>query len=489
MTGPYDSNRYDGLRSFLDECERLGEVQVIKGADWNLEIGAVTEATSEMIEEPPALLFDEIKDYPKGWRVLSIPTASRVRMNIVLGLPIDTPAMEIVRNTARRIRSTKPIPPREVADGPILQNVIKGSKVDVLKFPVLKSHKNDGGRYIGTGCSVINRDPETGYVNMGTYRMQVHKPDLLGLWMSPGQQGRQICERYWAQGKACPVVATFGGDPLIFLLSYTKFPFGVSELERVGGLLGRPLDVIKGPLTGLPIPAHCEVAIEGEIPPPSEEMHSEGPFGEWPGYYTVGTGANGDLQPVIRVKAIYHRDDPILLNMAPQWPGAPHHSVRFEGGMLWDQMEAAGVPGIAGVYLHHPMLVVVAIKQQYAGHAKQAGMACLVCSASARNGRWVIVVDEDIDPSNMKEVTWAMTTRVDPASDIQIVDGTWSTPLDPRMPPELSENGPHVNSRAIVYAVRPFGWRDKFPMVNRIDAEQRAAVIEKYSGVLPFKKK
>jgi 4-hydroxy-3-polyprenylbenzoate decarboxylase len=482
-------NEYDGLRSFLQLCEQHGEVKTITGADWNLEIGAITEATSELIKEPPALLFDEIKGYPRGRRVLSIPTASRVRMNLALGLPIDTPKMDIVRHAAKKLRGAPPIPPREVETGPIMQNVMRGEDVDLTQFPVLKSHPLDGGRYIGTGDSVINRDPETGYVNVGTYRIQMHQGDKLGIWMSPGQQGKLICERYWKQGKACPVAVTFGADPLIFFLSYTKFPFGVSEFDRVGGMLGHPLDVIKGPLTGLPIPAHAELAIEGEIPPPSEETHQEGPFGEWPGYYTVGTGGTSDQQPVIRVKAVYHRDDPIMLNMAPQWPGAPHHSVRFEGGILWEQLEAAGVPGIVGVFVHHPMLIVVSIKQQYAGHAKQTGMAVLGCASAARNGRFVIIVDEDIDPSNMDEVVWAMSTRVDPSVDIQTVTNCWASPLDPRMPPDVSENGPHINSRAILYAIRPWEWRDRFPAVNRISREQMAEVVKKYTGVLPFPKR
>ncbi len=482
-------NEYDGLRTFLQLCEAHGEVKTIAGADWNLEIGAITESASELIKEPPALLFDEIKGYPKGHRVLSIPTASRVRMNLALGLPVDTPKMEIVRYAAKKMKAATPIPPAFVETGPVMQNVMRGDDVDLTKFPVLKSHQLDGGRYIGTGDSVINRDPETGYVNVGTYRIQMHEGNKLGIWMSPGQQGRLICERYWKQGKACPVAVTFGGDPLIFFLSYTKFPFGVSEFDRVGGMLGRPLDVIRGPVTGLPIPAHAEIAIEGEIPPPSEETHQEGPFGEWPGYYTVGTAGTNDMQPVIRVKAVYWRNNPIMLNMAPQWPGAPHHSVRFEGGILWEQLEAAGVPGIAGAYVHHPMLIVVAIKQQYAGHAKQTGMAVLACATGARNGRFVIIVDEDIDPSNMDEVVWAMTTRVDPSVDIQTVTNCWASPLDPRMPPDVSENGPHTNSRAIVYAVRPWEWRDKFPAVNRISREQMAEVVKKYSGALPFPKR
>jgi UbiD family decarboxylase len=477
---------YDGLRSFLAECEKHGEVKLIRSADWNLEIGALTEMVSELIDEPPALMFDEIKGYPKGFRVLSIPTASRVRMAIALGLAPDTPRMEIVRHAAQRIKHAPPIPPKEVATGPVMANIMRDNEVDLLRFPVLLAHKGDGGRYIGTGDTVINRDPETGYVNMGTYRLQVHERNLLGIWQSPGQQGRLIAERYWKQGKACPVVATFGGDPLLFFLSYTKFPFGISELDRAGGMLGRPVDVIKGPLTGLPIPAHAEVAIEGEIPPPEIEQRLEGPFGEWPGYYTVGRKGVAEEQPVIRVKAIYYRNDPILLNMAPQWPGAPHHSVRFEGGILWEQLEAAGVPGIVGAYVHNPFFIVVAIRQQYAGHAKQAGLAVLGCAASARNGRFVVIVDEDIDPSNMDEVIWAMTTRVDPATDIEIVQNCWATPLDPRMPPAQAANGPHTNARAIYYAVRPWAWRDKFPPVNRIDKDQRAAILKKYGRMLPF---
>ena len=110
-----------------------------------------------------------------------------------------------------------------------MQNTMTGNEIDIFKFPILKSHRLDGGRYIGTGDSLINRDPDCGYVNVGTYRMQVHEGNLLGLWMSPGQQGRLIAERYWKEGKACPVVAIFGGDPLVFFFSYTKFPF-----RRVG---------------------------------------------------------------------------------------------------------------------------------------------------------------------------------------------------------------------------------------------------------------
>ena len=480
------TREYDGLRTFLGKCEEFGEIRTISGADWELEIGALTESTSELIPEPPALMFDEIKGYPKGFRVLSLPVASRVRTALALGLPTDLKPMELVREASRRVKNAERVPPKEVETGPVMQNVMRDNEVDLLKFPAIRAHKGDGGRYIGSGDTVINRDPDSGYVNMGTYRIQVHEKNLLGLWQSPGQQGRQIAERYWKKGKPCPVVATFGGDPLLFMASYTKFAWGVSELEGAGGIMGQPVEVIPGPLTGLPIPAHAEIAIEGEIPPPDVESREEGPYGEWTGYYAGGTLGTGEDQPVIRVKAIYYRDDPILLNMAPQWPGAPHHGVRFEGGILWDQLEAAGVAGVKGAYIHNAFLAVVAIEQRYAGHAKQTGMATLGCAAAARNGRFIVIVDDDIDPSNMKEVWWAMTSRCNPASDIDIIDNCWASPLDPRMPRDVSKTGPHVNSRAIVQAVRPWAWRGEFPAVNRIDADQREAVVEKFKELLPF---
>ena len=480
-----ETDSYDGLRSFIAACDRLGEIRTILHADWNLEIGALTETVAELIPEPPALLFDRIKGYEPGYRVLSLPTASRVRMAIALGLPPDTPRLDLLRHTLRRLRDAPAVPPREVATGPVMQNVMRDREVNLGKFPAILAHRNDGGRYIGTGSTVLNRDPDSGYVNMATYRMQIHETNLLGLWHNPGQQGRVIAEKYWKRGESCPVAATFGGDFLLFMLSYMKFPWGVSELERAGGVLGGPVEVINGPLTGLPIPAHAEIAIEGEIPPLAVEARDEGPFGEFTGYYAGGTLATGEPQPVIRVKAVYHRNDPIILNMSPQWPGAPHHSVRFEAGALWDHLEAAGIPAITGVYIHMSGFVIIAIEQKYAGHDRQTAMAALGSPATFM-GRFVVIVDHDIDPSNLKEVMWAMSTRTDPVTDVQIVDGLRGTPMDPRMSPERKAHGPHTSSRVVVFATRPWQWRDKFPMVNRIDPDQRKAMVEKYGSVLPF---
>ena len=477
---------YNDFRGFIEEAKKISDYRVIEGADWDAEIGALVESTAELVSQPPMLIFDKINGYPPGFRVCSLPYASYKRVALAMGLPVDKSKLEVLRLAARKVKAAKPIAPKEISSSPLFENVLKGDEVNLFMFPALRFHENDGGRYFGPGGGLINRDLDTGYVNTGTYRMQLHDKNTLGVWLSPGQNGQQICRRYWEQGKSCPMVATFGQHPMVFMPSYTKYPFGRSEMEMSGGLIGRPLEVIPGPVTGLPIPASSEIAIEGEIPPPSEESRDEGPYGEWPGYYSGGTLGTGDKQPVIRVKAIYYRNDPILEDEAPLWPGAVKMDLQLSAGVLWDQLESAGVQDIVGVYNHTQFFTVVSIKQKFAGHAKQAGLAVVSCAASGRNGRYVVIVDDDIDPTNQKEVLWAMMTRVDPATNIDIIDGCWSTPLDPRMPPYKRDSGDHTNSRGIFYAVRPFEWRDKFPKVSRSSRELREKTIAKFKGVIPF---
>jgi len=481
---------FDDFRTFLAACQELDgdEVTVIEGADWNEEIGALTEACADLIGQPPALLFDKIKDYPEGHRVVSLPTASWKRAALALGLDSSLPKLELVRLATEKVkRATRnPILPSSVPSGPVMENTFTGEDVDIWQLPVPRYHAADGGRYLGTGCALIVKDPDSDFVNMGTYRMQVHAGNKLGIWMSPGQQGRQICQRYWDLGLAAPVVVAISLDPLTFMASHTKIPWGKNELEMAGGLRGKAVEVIDGPITGLPIPAGAEIAIEGEIPPPSEEAAEEGPFGEWPGYYSGGTRGTGELQPVIRVKALYFRNNPIIHNQAPMWTGANAMAIPIGAGMLWDQLEAAGVQDITGVFSFSGYLVAISIKQRFAGHAKQTGLAAISAAAGARNGRYVVIVDEDIDVTDIKEVLWAMETRVDPFTNIELIDGTWSTPLDPRMPPDKRENGDHTNSRAIFYAVRPYHWKDQFPQVSRTPAALRTQVMEKYKDLLPF---
>lgn len=475
---------FNDLGSFIDEAKKIDSWREVRGVNWDLELGTIVEGVAESGEGAPMLIFDDITGYPSGHRAVALLYDSPKRFALVMGLPLDADRMTLAQLASKKIDQIHPVEPVTVTEGPVMERCFTGDDIDMLSLPVPKYHTYDGGRYIGTGTTFINRDPESGYVNMGTYRQQVHERNLLGLWQSPGQQGRQIAEKYWKEGKACPVVATYGGDPVVFFASHQKLPYGQSELAWAGGLRGRPVELIEGPETGLPIPAYAEIVIEGEVPPPSEQSHEEGPFGEWPGYYSGGSIGTGEPQPVIRVKALYHRAHPILHAQAPLWPGARQGEVQLGAAVMQSEIERLGIQGLRGVYSYTRYLVVVSLKQAYAGHALQAGLAVVASGSGARNGRHVIVVDEDIDPSNMQEVMWAFQTRCDPATDIRIIDGTWSTPLDPRMSPFRRDSHDYTNSRAIHLAVRPFPWKDKFPVANRCDPELLRSTMAKFADQL-----
>jgi UbiD family decarboxylase len=153
-------------------------------------------------------------------------------------------------------------------------------------FPTPKWHEHDGGRYIGTGDMVIIKDPDSGWINVGTYRSCVVAKDRVTLWIIEHKHGKQIARKYWNAGRPCPVAIVLGCEPATWLAAPSAAKSGVSEYEYAGALRGAPLEVIRAPFTGLPIPATAEIVIEGEMPSPEEESHAEGPFGEWPGYYT-----------------------------------------------------------------------------------------------------------------------------------------------------------------------------------------------------------
>ncbi len=472
-----DRQRHVDLRDLLSRFDALGELERITGADWNLEMGALAELVAG--RDPgrsPALLFDEIPGYAKGFRVLSGAANSFRRLATVLGLPEPRNEIDLVRSVRERLtRSFQLIPPVEVDDGPILENVIEAGNVDLLKFPVPKVHELDGGRYIGTDDAVVMRDPDSGWVNLGTYRVQVHDRNTAGIWISPGKHGRFIREKYFARGEPCPVLILCGQDPLLFLAGHQEVAQGVSEYDYAGGHRGRPFEVIRSRAHGLPMPAQAEIVLEGAISP--NETRREGPFGEFMGYYASGASE----QPIVRIERIYHRDDPILTLAVPSRPPENFTFARaaIKSAMIWEEVEKAGLPGVAGVWCHEAgagrLFNVIALKQMYPGHAKQAGLLAAGCRSGSYAGRWVIVVDEDIDPSNIFDVVWAMSTRCDPPEDVDFVRRAWSTPLDPML-----REPPWENNRAIVNACRPWGWKDEFPTVAEASPELKRKVMEKW---------
>jgi len=207
---------YRDLRDWVQKADEMGEVKTLKNCDWNLEIGAVTELVARK-EDGPAVLFDEIKDYPKGYRVLSNSLSSRKRIGLTLNLPPGDSKMDFVRSWREKYKTLKPIPPKIVKKSPLFENVYKEKDIDLLKFPTPKWHQLDGGRYIGTGSIDITRDPDEDWVNWGTYRVMIHDKDTVGFYISPGKHGRIQREKYSSTGRACKIAMSFGHDPLVFL--------------------------------------------------------------------------------------------------------------------------------------------------------------------------------------------------------------------------------------------------------------------------------
>jgi 4-hydroxy-3-polyprenylbenzoate decarboxylase len=250
----------------------------------------------------------------KGSRVL-INFFGGKRKNMTLGFATDLSKIDLSEGFRTNfIGPMRRIAPKYVDDGPIFENVMTGDDVDVTAFPAPKWHAADGGRYIGTGSFNVTRDPDEGWVNCGTYRVMIHDAKTAGFYISPGKHGRQMRDKYQARRAPMPVAVVCGGDPMTFLMASSEVPYGVSEYEVVGGVRGKPVEVINGPVTGLPIPANAEIVLEGFVEPGNERV--EGPFGEWTGYYA------SDLrpEPVLDIKAVYYRNNPILLGCVPQRP-------------------------------------------------------------------------------------------------------------------------------------------------------------------------
>ena len=472
---------FQSLREYLQKVEEYGALLRIDGADCEEEIGALAEIVASTAQHP-MLLFDKIKGFPEGYRVSANTMGGIRRMALGLGLAPTLGNVELVQAWKEKLKTFKPIEPNEVRSGPVLENVSSGTQVNLQKFPAPKWHERDGGHYIGSGCCVMTRDPDSGWVNMGVYRVVVHDERTLGIFINHIQHGRQILEKYWSQRKSCPVAISFGQDPALFLAAAQREPWGVGELSVAGWLRGEPVDVLKGEFTGLPIPAHAEIVIEGEIPPIEEESRAEGPFGERTGYYATGMRN----EPVVRVSCLMHRSQPIIQGDPPlkPVPGMDHFGIPLPAAAVWSALEYAGVPDVCGVWLHGPFATVISIKQRYEGHARQAASIALGVRTTLALGRFVIVVDDDIDPSDLRDVFWAITTRCDPAAQTEVLRDFPTSDINPRVAPEDRQAGHFVASKMIIDACRPNRWLKDFPATNVMNAERRKRITEKWRSVL-----
>jgi len=476
------------LRNWLSEMEKRAKLKVVRGAHWDLEIGGITELVMKK-KASPTLLFDEIVDYPPGYRVATNVTHASedpVRAAISIGISEDvSTTKDLVYLLKDRMpkweAQSKNYPPEWVNDGPVLEEIYRDDDIDMLKFPSPRWHEKDGGRYIGTGCAVITQDPETGRLNIGTYRVMVHDRNSLGIYMAPVRHGLADMRKYHNQGRAAPVVISFGHHPLFLVVG--GFPMAGSiapaqEFAYLGAITEHPVPVVRGEMTGLPIPAESEVAIEGRWEPGAEM--NEGPFGEFTGYYSGGS----EPAPYIKVDRVYHRSDPILLGANPG--KHPSYGIEIFSYAMWLRyLEAINVVGVTMIATHclaSRQLIAVSIRQRYAGHAREVGH--IVTQLVGRGfGRYVVVVDDDIDVMDIEDVTFAMATRADPAEDIDIIRRASSHRVDPLMQQETPRER-WVNSRAVIDACIPFERRANFPPVASISPEFAETIRAKWGKII-----
>jgi UbiD family decarboxylase len=468
------------LREWLALIDASGRLlRIDQPVDPEEELAAITFMATRR-ENAPALLF-EVLGGRTGARVLAnMLGSSKERYALAVGLDPDLSIAEMIAAT-RGIMNRRIAPvrvPREKA--PVNEIILREKEIDLTAYPAPKFWPGDGGRYIGTGDITLTAHPASGRINVGVYRQMLHGPRRVGLYCSPGKHGLLDREAWWARGEPCEVVAAYGVDPVLFMLGAQAFGANESEFDVAGGIMGHAVELTDAEYVRLPIPANAELVIEGVLHP--GDLEPEGPLGEFTGYY----GRERSPQPVIEVKALHSRRSPILtaalMAKYPSCEIGAYYAIMRSARIL-DDLERIGVSGVLAAYAHPAAasgwgIVVVAMQQQYAGHAAQVLALTAQCPAAAYYTKWIIAVDEDVDPTDVNEVMWALSTRCHPAEDIDVLRNTWSTGLDPSQ--FSAENRPY-GSKALINACKPHRHIGQFPPATLLRREVYERVAARWA--------
>jgi 4-hydroxy-3-polyprenylbenzoate decarboxylase len=439
---------YNDLREFFDKLESMDDLAKIKEeVDWNLEAGAIMRRANE--SEAPCVLFENIKGYPRGYRLASGVLSTFKRLALTMEMNPDSTYNEILDEYMNRRKN--PIKPIVVSDGPCKENIIKGDEVDLFRFPAPLVHGGDGGRYIGTLDIGICKDFDSDWVNYGTYRLMIHDKNSTGIAMLPSQHVGIIYTKYEGEGKPMPYVACIGVDPVISFIATTGVPYGVNEVDIIGGVRREPLRLIKCETLDLYVPATAELVLEGEMLP--YERRDEGTFGEYSGYQVSERGP----RPVFKVKCITHRNNPII---TVSCIGVYRDDFLIAGLMGWaadfkEYLLELGIP-ITGIYIppeSGAQLCIVATKTPYPRIANRIASAIW----GHKNGLFiprVMVVNDDVDPTNMTQVIHAFVTKCHPKTGTIIFDkspGCVVTPFIDQFIEERDEKGLMASGCNVLY--------------------------------------
>lgn len=420
----------EDLREFMASLEEKGWLRHINvEVDPSWEVGAICRENFN--RRGPALVFSKVRGF-------SIPLivgvlGSLESYALPLGCKPNVP--EIAKIWDRAYEA--PVKAEEVSKNEAPCKEVKLDKVNLYSdpFPVPHWHPLDAGPELGTFHGVITKDPETGWINMGTYRNQILEKDKVGCLVPPYKHIAYHWRKWKSLGKkAMPLAIAIGLDPYLSMVAVSGVPAEVDEYDVAGGLKGGPIKVVKAETSDILVPANAEIILEGEMPT-EEFWPEEGPFGEFSGYM-------GELRRnshFIKINFITHRRNPYFQGT---YEGKPPHESGIVRGIgrscaLYEHLHRSGCPGVKDVCVTiggaAGLHAVVSIKKSFPGHAR--AVMALVWGYTVLFCKHVVVVDEDIDVWNPFLVEWAIATRVQASRDVVIVENAHTGVLDPSQVP------------------------------------------------------
>ncbi len=432
--------QYKDLRDFIAQLEQLGELKRISHpVDPHLEITEICDRT--LRGGGPALLFESVKgsDYPLLGNLFGTPRRVALgmgeesvealrevgRLLATLKEPEPPKGMKDAWSKLPMYRKVLDMAPREIRRPPCQEEIEEGEAVDLSRIPVQTCWPGDAGPLITWGL-VVTRGPEKPRQNLGIYRMQViGRNRVIMRWLS--HRGGALDFRDWQQrhpGKPFPVAVALGADPATILGAVTPIPDTLSEYAFAGLLRGSKTEVARCIGCDLQIPASAEFVLEGHIHP--DDMADEGPFGDHTGYYN-----EVDRFPVFTIDRITRRRAPIYHST---YTGRPPDEPAILGVALNEvfvPILQKQFPEIVDFYLPPEgcsyRMAVVSMKKQYPGHAKRVMLGVWSFLRQFMYTKFVIVTDDDVNVRDWNDVIWAITTRMDPARDLTLVE---NTPID-----------------------------------------------------------
>ncbi|WP_413740284.1 non-oxidative hydroxyarylic acid decarboxylases subunit C [Sodalis sp. RH14] len=425
---------FDDLRQFLQALDENGQLLHVKDSvQAEPDLAAAANAAGRIGDKAPALYFDNIAGFTDA-KVALNTLGSWPNHAIALGMAPGTSTKDQVAEFIRRWDEF-PVSVERRANPPWRENSVEGDDINLFEIlPLFRLNDGDGGFYLDK-AAVVSRDPQDpdnfGKQNVGIYRMQVKGKRRLAIQPVPVHDIAIHLKAAEERGEDLPIAITLGNDPIITLMASTPLGYDQSEYEMAGALRQAPYPIATAPLTGFDVPWGSEVVIEGVIESRKREL--EGPFGEFTGNYS-----GGHRMPVIRIDRVSYRTQPIFESL---YLGMPWTEVDYLIGPatcvpLYKQLKAdfPEVQAVNAMYTHG-LLAIISTKKRYGGFAKAVGLRAMTTPHGLGYVKMAIVVDEDVDPFNLPQVMWALSTKVNPAGDLVQLPNMSVVALDPGSTP------------------------------------------------------